>query len=83
MKQEWRKFAELCKPGFAACTFSEQLIKACGNHEDIAWVVYRHNGDNSLKWMQRKIPALNGKTPASCIETHRNELHQILMAVPY
>jgi len=80
--QAWEKMAKLCEAGFQSCPFKDELVSLCSNQEDIACVVYYHNRDNSLNWMNNKVPALKGKTPASCFPANVNLLKQILLAFP-
>jgi len=78
----WDSLADLCEAGFSSSPFQKELIDLCGNQEDIAWVVYYHNRDNSLKWMKSKVSALKGKTPGSCFPANIGTLKQVLLAFP-
>ncbi|MFA4870746.1 MAG: hypothetical protein WC623_21295 [Pedobacter sp.] len=44
----------------------EQTLK---NHTDIAKVMYARLGEESLQWIHRKVPALDGLSPLECLET--------------
>ena len=79
---DWDEFATLCKTEFSGCTFTEELISLCDGKEDIAWVVYRHNLDSSLDWMQSNIPALGGKSPKKCLRDNLKNLKQVLLTFP-
>ena len=82
MDSTWEEMTNLCKLEFSQCSNQQELVKLCGNDEKIAWVVYFHNRDNSLKWMRSKVPALNGKTPTSCFPDNVNLLKRILLSFP-
>lgn len=81
-QEAWEKFSSLCQKGFISCTFSNELIEICDGDSSVASVVYYHNKDNSLKWMRSKVPALKGKTPASCARADMPSLKTVLMSFP-
>lgn len=81
-QQGWIKFSSLGVVKFEKCEFKEELIKKCGGNEDIAWVVYHHNGSQSLKWMNSKIPALGNKSPRSMITNKLESLKKVLWSFP-
>ena len=81
-QQGWIKFSSLGEAEFKKCEFKEELIKMCGGNEDIAWVVYHHNGSQSLKWMNSKIPALGNKSPRSMITNKLESLKKVLWSFP-
>jgi len=80
--QGWISFARLCKAEFELCDFKEELLDKCNGHEDVAWVIFRHNRNQSLKWMNSKIPALGNKTPSSFIDNKLDSLKKILLSFP-
>lgn len=73
----------MCKDNFSNCPFQQELIVLCDEHEDIAWVVYFHNSNNSVKWMKAIIPVLNGKSPQNCFPDHIEFLKKVLLSFPY
>jgi len=78
----WEAYSNSCKSGFSTCNFSDKLSALCDSNEDIAWVVYHHNGENSLRWMYKKVPALDNSTPKSCLGSKVDKLKSILMTFP-
>ncbi|TJZ62948.1 hypothetical protein FAZ15_01200 [Sphingobacterium olei] len=44
----------------------EQILN---NHTDIAKVLYARLGEESINWIYRKVPALDGMSPLECLET--------------
>ena len=81
-QQGWERFSNLGKSEFETCDFKKELINLCGGHEDIAWVVYHHCGERSLKWMNSKIPALGKRKPKDCIKGGVVSLKQVLWSFP-
>ncbi len=45
------------------------LVKTLKNHSEIAKVIYARLGEDSLNWIQKKVPALDNLTPLACLET--------------
>ena len=81
-EQGWIKFSSLGETEFEKCEFKEELLKKCGGNVDIAWVVYHHNGSQSLKWMNSKIPALGNKSPSSMVTHKLESLKKVLWSFP-
>ncbi|QIH33856.1 DUF2384 domain-containing protein [Sphingobacterium sp. DR205] len=53
-------------------TYSESqklLEQKLNNHTDIAKVLYALLGEESLDWVYRRVPALDGLSPIECLET--------------
>jgi len=63
----WPVFANVCKEAFGACNFQEKLIEECGQQPDIAWAAFYHLGDDSIPWLYRHIPSLDGARPIDLI----------------
>lgn len=45
------------------------LVDLATDHTDIAKVLYARLGEESLDWVYRKVPALDGLSPLAYLET--------------
>jgi len=75
MDQAWFRYADLCRAEFSKCSFPDQLIRECGNQEDIAWAVFFNLRADSLNWLNRNVPALGGNKPVVLI--HSGQADQV------
>ncbi|MBC5767965.1 antitoxin Xre/MbcA/ParS toxin-binding domain-containing protein [Ramlibacter albus] len=83
MDPRWFTFAQACRPEFDKCSFQGELIAACGGAEDIAWALFFHMGAQSMSWLQRSIPALDGSVPSHLIATgHGDRVRECLWRMP-
>ncbi len=82
MMSHWDGYVQLCKPGFSSCTFRDELITICDGNEDIAWVVFHHNQEQAINWMQQPIPALKGELPANVVKINADKLKNVLLSFP-
>jgi len=57
-RSHWFEFALICKESWEQCSFQEELVAACGGHEDIAWAFYYRCAAHSLKALDDPAPAL-------------------------
>jgi hypothetical protein len=65
----FRSFARACRPYWRECRFQEELVAAVGGDLDLAVVIYHQVGDEALKWLDRRVPALSGAKPRNCLLT--------------
>lgn len=70
----WTVFAKLCGESFSECGFRDELIAECGGQRDLAWVAFYRLGQDSVPWLHRRIPALDGERPVDLIATGRADL---------
>jgi len=67
MDSGWGIFAETCRRDFDLCIFKSELVAECGGNDDIAWAAFFHLRENSLEWLNRKVPALGQQVPIQLI----------------
>jgi hypothetical protein len=67
----FRSFANACRPAWQHCGFQQELLEAVGGDLELAVVMYRQLDADALKWLGRRIPALSGRTPRTCLKTAR------------
>jgi uncharacterized protein (DUF2384 family) len=61
----------------------EALIRECRGDRDLASAIQYQCGPNATTWLREAIPALDGRSPASLIESHQFEaLQKCLMRMP-
>lgn len=83
MDSNWYLFAETCHRDFELCAFKTELVAECEGHEDIAWATFFHLREDSVRWLHRKIPALDGKIPFQLIVMGRaDEVRECLWSMP-
>lgn len=79
----WLKFAHICQESFGECAFQEELIGKCGSNEDIAWAVFFHLRGDSLAWLDRNVPALDGAKPIDLIRAGATDpVRECLWSMP-
>ncbi len=71
MDPRWNAFADVCRQEFTKCDFQDQLIGECVGMQDVAWAIFYHCREQSLVWLQDKIPALRGEVPAVLLASGR------------
>lgn len=83
MDPYWYEFAALCRQEFGKCGLQVELIRACGEQDDIAWTAYFHLRDDAMNWLHRSVLALSDRTPISLIESgSADEVRHCLWAFP-
>lgn len=66
----WDTLVNLATETYWTDSESQKLLEqSLKNHTDIAKVVYARFGEASLKWVHRKVPALDNLSPLACLET--------------
>ncbi|MDA0149540.1 antitoxin Xre/MbcA/ParS toxin-binding domain-containing protein [Vibrio sp. LaRot3] len=79
----WNKYVSCLEDNFESCTFKDELLGKCGGNRDIAITIYYHSQDNSLKWMDSPIPALENKIPSKEISAGRADtVRQVIWRIP-
>ena len=81
---DWKEFSSLFDEQWISSDFQNSLLLKLDNKTDLAKVIYHHFLESSLKWINRKVPALNGLTPLECIQNEDTEmrLRECLMRMP-
>lgn len=83
MDARWQIFAKLCKEEFSECEFQDQLVSACVGNEDIACAAYFHLRGDALNWLERRVPNLSERTPASLLaEGKGDEVRDCFWSMP-
>lgn len=66
----WEDLVDLATETSWTYSESQKLLEqTLNNHTDIAKVLYARLGEESLAWVYRKVPALDGLSPLACLET--------------
>ncbi len=66
----WNDLVDLATETSWTNSESQKLLEQkLDNHTDIAKVLYARLGEESLDWVYRKVPALDGLSPLACLET--------------
>ena len=68
--EAWDTLVNLATKTYWTNSESQKLLEqTLNNHTDIAKVVYARFEEESLKWIHRKVPALDHLSPLACLET--------------
>lgn len=67
----WNNLLSLAATSWIDSDLQKELTASLNNHIDIAKVMYAILGDESIRWIHRKIPALDNLTPKECLENPR------------
>jgi hypothetical protein len=80
----WIKFSNLFKDEWDDCSFKMELLDSVDQDERIAWVVYGSFLGDSLGWMKREVPDLDGEKPIEAIKTEsgKSKIKSTLMSMP-
>ncbi|PKV51538.1 uncharacterized protein DUF2384 [Aquimarina sp. MAR_2010_214] len=80
-QKSWLDFLSNFNEEWKSSEFQKSLLNKLNNQIDIAKVIYFHIGENSLEWINKKIPALDNLTPLECLKTEKttNRLKECLM----
>ena len=80
-EQSWLEFSELFDEIWENSQFQNELLVLLNGQIDLAKVIYYYNQKNSIDWLNKKVPALDGLSPMECIsdETLTKRLKVCLM----
>jgi Protein of unknown function (DUF2384) len=80
----WGDFSSRWEQCWLQCTSKQQLFLAVRSDLRLAQTVYGIMGEHALQWLKQPIPALGGRTPASCLQVHAEllALRSCLMRMP-
>ena len=83
-EDSWIKYSNLFGEDWTNSNFQLKLLEKCNGKLDIAKVIFYHLGENSLKWMDSNVPALEDLTPLECLNDEKliNRLKECLHRFP-
>ncbi|MFC4690935.1 hypothetical protein ACFO5T_10890 [Dokdonia genika] len=64
----WNKYSSIFGEDWTDSDFQKELLVLVNNQIDLAKVIYYHNTENSINWLNSKVPALNYLTPLECLK---------------
>ena len=66
-EESWSNYSSLFRDDWTNSELQLKLLEICNNQLDIANVIFYHLGEQSLKWMNSKVSALDNLTPIECL----------------
>ncbi len=66
-EQSWLAYTKMFDEVWQNTEFQNELLELLNGQVDLAQVIYYHNQENSINWLTKKVPALNGVTPIACL----------------
>ena len=86
----WNYFVKIAKHEIASAAFNTnksflaKLKRKLKKHNDIAYVAYYLFYNDSINWIERRIPALDNLMPIECLASEEltNRLREILLRTP-
>ena len=70
----WENLASLYMERWKECSFKSELLNAVSGDQKLAATIYGALGNSAMKWLDKSVPALDGRTPRSCLATQDGEL---------
>jgi hypothetical protein len=70
----WENLASLYMERWMECPFKGELLNAVNGDQNLAATIYGALGNSAMKWLDKSVPALDGRTPRSCLVTPDGEL---------
>jgi hypothetical protein len=64
----WNKYSSIFGEDWTDSNFQKELLVLVNNQIDLAKVIYYHNTEFSIKWLNSKVPALDDLTPLECLK---------------
>ena len=83
-EESWIEYSNLFGEDWTNSDFQLKLLEKCNEKLDIAKVIFYHLQENSLKWMDSNVPALDNLTPLECLNDEKliNRLKECLHRFP-
>ncbi len=79
----WNQYVCRFRDNFAICDFKDELIELCGGYDDIACAVFFHTQENAIKWMNKRLPALENKIPSQEIDKGNvASVREVILRIP-
>lgn len=86
----WDNFVEIAKKEVGSAGFNtdksilDKLKRKPRDNDDIAYVAYYLFYNDSINWIERRIPALDNLMPIECLvsEELTNRLREVLLRTP-
>jgi hypothetical protein len=70
----WEDLAALYLETWMQCPFKSDLLNAVNGDQKLAATIYGSHGSSAMEWLDRSVPALDGRTPRGCLATPEGEL---------
>ena len=64
----WKKYSSIFGEDWTDSDFQKELLVLVNNQIDIAKVIYYHNAEFSIEWLNSEVPALDNLKPLECIK---------------
>jgi hypothetical protein len=65
----WTAYAGTWADYWRGCNFKPALLESVHSDLLLAQTIYGVVGDSALRWLEQPVPALDGRTPVSCLST--------------
>jgi hypothetical protein len=65
----WREHVALAEDTWVDSPPQLALLEKLKGDKDLASVIYAKLGEDSLAWLETRVPALSGRKPISCLGT--------------
>jgi len=66
--KSWTKYSNIFGEDWTDSDFQKEILALVNNQIDLAKVIYYHNTEFSIKWLNSKVPALDNLTPLECLK---------------
>jgi hypothetical protein len=66
-EESWNKYSSCFSSNWHNSDFETKLLGYLKNKIDFAQVIYFHLQENSINWLNSKVPDLDNLTPMECI----------------
>jgi hypothetical protein len=83
--ENWMKFSRLFENIPNELEIKKELLEILEDDIILANVIYQVIGENSINWINNKVPALDNLTPKECLKNLelKNRLKECLMRMQY
>jgi hypothetical protein len=83
--ENWMKFSRLFENIPNELEIKKELLEILEDDIILANVIYQVIGENSINWINNKVPALENLTPKECLKNLelKNRLKECLMRMQY
>lgn len=83
-EKSWIEYSSVFGEDWTDSDFQKELLTLVNNQIDLAKVIYYHNTDFSIKWLNSRVTALDNLTPLECLKDIEltKRLKVCLMRIP-
>ena len=67
-EKSWIEYSSIFGEDWTDSDFQKELLTLVNNQIDLAKVIYYHNTEFSIKWLNSKVIALDNLTPLECLK---------------